>query len=705
MGPSPHGRQDCLLGQPERMNLRRLAWAFVGVLFVMLVFALGLAVANHTFSRDPSTLLSVATLASYAVVGSFVTTRLPRNPIGWLMLLVGSGILLGGLTSEYASYSLSTSPGSLPFGTFAAWASNWVFLSTAGVPLLLLLFPTGQVPSPRWRWVPKAIVVDVAVIGVVAMFAPGILDVTDVLQVPNPFAIEALRPVSSPVAWVGGLSLVALSLACAFSLVIRYRGASGDERQQVRWLAYAAGLTGATLVLVLVTTIGIPKGGSSTLNDIAFFLFFGCLGVGIPVAVAVALLKYRLYDLDLVLKKTALYATVAALLFLGIVAVAVVAGGRVGLGRTGLAIAAGVMGVLFWPALRLSRRIADRIVYGGRATPYEILSGFSERLSETYATDDVLPRTAQLLAGATGAARATVWLRVGGALRPAAAWPQDERTVDAVRLEGDDLPTLPADWAEPVRDRGELLGALAVDMPANDPLDPTRQRLVRDLAAQAGLVLRNVRLLEELRASRRRIVSAQDDRARALERNIHDGAQQQLVALAVQLRLLEQTMGRDPEEARRQTIRIQQTANDALEDLRDLARGIYPPLLADEGLAAAIEAQARKAALPISLDSDGVGRYAQETEAAVYFCGLEALQNAAKHASGAGIRVRLEESDGTLRFEVSDDGPGFDERAVHAGTGLQGMADRIEAIGGTLQVSSTPGAGTTIRGSVPVSRR
>jgi signal transduction histidine kinase len=686
------------------MRLRRLAWAFVAGILVMLVFALVLGVANGTFSRDPFTLLLVAMLASYAAVGAVVATRLPSNPIGWLLLLVGFGIVLGGLSTEYATYTLLTSPGSLPLGQWAAWLSNWVFICATGVPLVLMLFPTGRVPSRRWRWMPTALVACIALLALTEMVAPSVIDLTTELQVPNPLGVEALRGASTVVNWVAGLGLLALSLASAVSVVMRFRTSTGDERQQVRWLAYAAGLTGVMLVLVMLTSIGVPSGGSTPMNDAAFLLFFVCLGIGIPVAIAVALLKYRLYDLDLVLKKTVLYVTVAALLFIVFIAVALTAGALLGGSETGIAFAAAAMGLLFWPALRLSRRIADRIVYGGRATPYEILSGFSERLSETYATDDVLPRTAQLLAEATGAVRATIWLRIGGTLRAAATFPVHEGPAETVVLRGDDLPDLGATWAEDVKDRGEVLGALAVDMPANDPIDVTRQRLVRDLAGQAGLVLRNVRLIEELRDSRRRIVGAQDERAKTLERNIHDGAQQQLVALAVQLGLLEQTIGRDPNAAVAHVVRLQHVATEALEDLRDLARGIYPPLLADKGLAAALEAQAKKAAVPVAVETDGVGRYSQEVESAVYFCSLEALQNTAKYAGASAVSIKLSRDPGRLVFEIADDGSGFDLASTSRGIGLQGMVDRIEAIGGSLEISSTPGRGTTVRGSVPVSQ-
>ena len=228
-------------------------------------------------------------------------------------------------------------------------------------------------------------------------------------------------------------------------------------------------------------------------------------------------------------------------------------------------------------------------------------------------------------------------------------------------------------------------------------MNPAKEKLVRDLAGQAGLVLRNVRLIEELRASRQRLVTAQDEERRKLERNIHDGAQQQLVALSVKQRLAESLIDRNPEGLRRALAEIQTDTTEALQNLRDLARGIYPPLLADKGLASALESQIRKAAIPVELKADSVGRYPPEIEAAVYFCCLEALQNVSKYANATHATVRLSSEEG-LTFEVSDDGSGFDPSSTGYGTGLQGMADRLDAIGGTLQVRSAPGEGTVVTG-------
>ena len=205
----------------------------------------------------------------------------------------------------------------------------------------------------------------------------------------------------------------------------------------------------------------------------------------------------------------------------------------------------------------------------------------------------------------------------------------------------------------------------------------------------------------ELTASRRRLVTAQDTERRKIERNLHDGAQQQLVALSIQLGVLEQSAG-DAESVRELAPLLRDAARGALDDLRALARGIYPPLLADQGLVPALQAQARKAALPVTVEADSIGRYPQDTEATVYFCALEALQNIAKYAAAGQAVVRLGCRGGTLEFAITDDGAGFDPAAAKDGTGLQGMADRLAALGGTFRVRSQPGQGTTVTGQLPV---
>jgi signal transduction histidine kinase len=421
------------------------------------------------------------------------------------------------------------------------------------------------------------------------------------------------------------------------------------------------------------------------------------VALGPPAAIGIGIVKYRLFDIDVVIRKTVVVTLVGftlTALYLAVLALATV--GQLSRLVVGIALLA----VTFNPVRRAARSIADRVAYGRRASSYEVLSSFSERIAGTYAADDIMPRMAAILASGTGAQTAAIWLRVGGELRPVAtAGDGTAAPTEPVRLTHDELPAL-GQVATEVRHNGELLGALSIEMPANDPLDDARRVLIRDLASQAGLVLRNVRLIEELRASRQRLVAAQDEERRKIERNLHDGVQQQLVALAVQLKLARQLVDRDAEKAEVMLDSLQEAATGALDDLRDLARGIYPPLLADKGLAAALEGQARKAVVPTSVEAEGIGRYPRDVEAAVYFCSLEALNNVAKYAGARSASVTLEQRNGSLTFRIADDGVGFDATSTTYGTGLQGIADRLEAIGGSLSVTSAPGTGTVVAGRV-----
>jgi signal transduction histidine kinase len=217
-----------------------------------------------------------------------------------------------------------------------------------------------------------------------------------------------------------------------------------------------------------------------------------------------------------------------------------------------------------------------------------------------------------------------------------------------------------------------------------------------------GLTAELLARLDDLRASRQRLVSAQDQERRKLERNLHDGAQQDLVAIKVKLGLAEMFAAQDPSKAKAMLLELAADADDALDTLRDLARGIYPPLLADKGLTAALESQARKATMPVEVVGNGIGRYPQEIEAAVYFCVLEALQNVHKYAEATQATVRLSEVDGELHVEVQDDGQGFDVGSQKQGSGTQNMEDRLDALGGGIEIRSRPGKGTMLKGFIPV---
>jgi signal transduction histidine kinase len=548
------------------------------------------------------------------------------------------------------------------------------------------LFPDGHLPSPRWRpfvWVVLALT---AVVSVSFVFGQATLAGSDPsLTVSNPFYSRAVGSLPSLDPVVGLSFPILFGLAIA-SLILRFRRSSGIVRQQIRWVVYGLLVALAGILLGYVFQSGLANG---IVTGIAFLAF--------PVSIGIAVLRFRLYDLDVVIRKTVVYGALALFATVVYLAVVVVLGAWLGRGNSLLTMVAAVaVAVTFQPVRARAARVADRLVYGRRATPYEVLAEFGERVGETYAADDVLPRMARVLSEAVGAERATVWLRVSDEMRPVARWGE-------LGLER------PDDHRVEVDHRGEMLGALSVAMPANDPIDPARERLVADLAAQAGLVLSNVRLTEELRArledlkaAQKRLVTAQDQERRRLERNIHDGAQQQLVALGVRLRLAQSLATKDGSRTAAMLEQLRSETQSALDDLRDLARGIYPPLLADKGLVAALEAQARKAPVPVAVRADGMGRYPQEVEAAVYFSCLEAMQNVAKYARASRVDVSLADGNGRLRFEVTDDGLGFDPSSTGYGTGLQGIADRLAALDGTVEVRSTPGDGTSVLGEIPV---
>ena len=666
----------------------RWPWIVLAVFFTIAMAGAALVVRNHEPLSEQVPYIVAFTM--FGVVGAVIVSRDRRNVIG-LMLLYSALFTAASFLSGEVFTWLVVRGHNGPFIVFLGLMNNfgWLLGILPVIFILPLVFPDGRLPSPRWRPLLWGIIAFLAVVGVTLIFGQPTLSGSDEhIVVDNPFFVHkfALDPVI-------GVLFPLVFLSSVGSLFLRFRRAAGIERQQIKWVAF-----GLAFAFVTIVVGDFALSGSGTLAAVvgaAGFLAF-------PASIGIAVLRFRLYDLDVVVRK-ALVAGVLAVFVALVYAAAVAAGSLiVGSNDTTLAvIAAVILALAFQPVRIRARRLADRLVYGRRANPYEVLTEFSSRVGGAYDTDDVVPRMSQILGEGAGAQTAHVWLRVGRELRLGASWPSDGANARSVPIDGDAMPRIEGEYAVPVRDRGELLGALSVSMPASDPMTPAKERLVADLASQAGLVLRNVGLVEELRESRRRLVNAQDHERRKLERNIHDGAQQQLVALAVKARLARQLADRDPTRTAQMLEQIEDETTAALEDLRDLARGIYPPLLADKGLGPALEAQARKAPIAVEVLSDGVARFPQHVETAVYFSCLEALQNVAKYADATRATIELHADPANLRFAVRDDGCGFDP-SIASGTGLQGVRDRLEAIGGSLDVQSAPGAGTTVAGAVPL---
>ena len=632
-----------------------------------------------TFANVAQQLVNLAV----PVVGFVLASRRPANRIGWLFLTAGMVLGLSSWSQRYALHSLVAVPGSLPGGRAAAWLTNWVWVTGfAMLAFVFLLFPTGQLRSPRWR--PAAWYVAAAfAVAAVAL----LIDATHIWS--HPFiAFVKNAPNLTPVF----ILIVAALVVSVAAVVVRFARSSGEERLQLKWFAAAALLVVATLIPGFLTNAPVVN----VLTNLAFV----CLWA----AIAIAVLKYRLYDIDLVISKAVLYGSLAVFITAVYAALVVGIGTVAGNTRSPLlaALAAAVVAVAFQPVRQRAGRLANRVVYGRRATPYQVLSDFAQRIGGTYAAGEVLPQMARTVAAGTGATSVVIWLRVGDELHPEASSDGNPHGAPLM-VDGQALPPLPgADLGVPVVHQGDLLGAISVQMPKDEPLRPAGAQLVSDVASQAGLALANAGLIEDLRASRQRLVTAQDEARRRLERNLHDGAQQDLVALRLKLQLADVTADEDPARVKHMLTELKADASGALENLRDLARGIYPPLLADLGLAAALNAQASKSPLPVLVETDGVGRFGQDTEAAVYFCCLEALQNTAKYAHASQARICLQAANGTLSFTVSDDGTGYDARHTPMGSGLRNMADRLAALGGRLDIHSAPGHGTTITGQLPI---
>jgi signal transduction histidine kinase len=679
---------------------RRARWPWValgGFFSLAIVGMVGVAVNGESLAGQ---IPYVIAFTLFGIVGALLLSRLPGNRVGGL-LLFGAAVTAGSFAAgELMTYLVreGITDGPAVVATGLVSSLGWLVGIFPVILFLPQLFPDGHLPSRRWLPFAWLCVAVLAFLGVSLLFGQDTLTgSSEDAVIANPFFISGLAGLDIPDAMFA-VSLIGVLLGSVLSLVLRFRRSSGVERQQIKWVALAVAFLASSFLL---STVASAIGLNGELID---SIVSGIAFITLPVAVAVAVLQYHLYDLDVVVKK----ALVAGALVLLVIAAYAAVVGLLGVVTSGnessgsVFIVALLLGLAFRPVTRFARRVADRVVYGRRATPYEVLTEFSERVGESYATEDVLGRMAQILGQATGAASARVWLRLGAELRPAASWPTDAEPAAVAFVANESLPTIEGETAVEVRDRGELLGALSVAMPPSDPMNPSKERLVRDLASQAGLVLRNVRLVEELRASQRRLVKAQDRERRRLERNIHDGSQQQLVALSVKTRLARDLTARDPAQAAEMLTQIDAEIQTALGDLRDLARGIYPPLLIDEGLGAALDAQARRSLVPTTIRADGLGRYAPEVEAAVYFSCLEALQNVAKYAEANSATVILAQSNGHLTFEVVDDGRGFDPAAERTGTGLQGIADRLGALHGEVTIRSQPGAGTRVRGRIEV---
>lgn len=650
----------------------------------------------------------------FLVVGALILNRWPAHRVGWLFVWYGVGTSFSGLGSAVIGSGL-TGPLPLPAADASAWVTAVSLVCEAAntavvaglVPLSLLLFPDGRLPSHRWRWAVGAAAVTAVAGAVSAVLNGGWGGDPAQAIVLSPWLDTAAAGLLPQVFF----PLLGITwLASAGSQLWRYRGASGVQRLQQRWLAAAvvfAALAGVSILFLL---------GDTAPDAVAVYLIAATFAAP-PLAAGAAILRSQLFDIDLVIRRSFVAALLLACVTFAYVVLVVSASGllgaRVGASPAVALTATAVVALAFQPARERLSRVATRIVYGRRATPYEVLSTFAREVSATAEPDILLTRAAAALASGTGAANVTVWLRVGAALRPSVRVP-DGASQPACGREvelgaGNELPDLGADVAVPVRREGELLGAVTLRKPRGEPASAEDDALTRRLAGQLGVALTNLRLgaelvarAEELAASRLRIVSAAQDQRRLLEQRLTAGAGQRLLALRRRLDAAPAAGPRAPR-ARAQVARLGPAVDDTMAALGRVAGGIAPALLSGEGLGPALAAAAAGGPVRVTVDVEAA-ELPPEVLTAVYYCVLEALQNTAKHAGASAARVTVALSDGVVGFTVSDDGCGYDPLTTPSGAGTDNLRDRVAALDGTLSVRSAPGAGTTVEGRIPLRR-
>ena len=650
--------------------------------------------------------MTIVLVAGFSTLGRLIVTR-AGNRLGWVFLVMGGAMALGLPAEGYLDVAFAEPyEASLPGTEIAGLMANLPAVMALAIPMLFLLFPTGSPPTPRWRWVGRAWLVGSALSLTWLLFRPGtVYSEMDRFRIPNPIGLEFLGPLK-PLLADGAIAIVLASAAASIvSLIVRFRRARGDERQQIKWLLLVALAASALLLTMMVGELLFGE----IQDEVLWISLVLVLVLGIPAATALAIFRYRLYDVDVVVSKTIAYVALGlgiAAAYVGIVVgIGSLIEDRGGQANEALRIAAtAFVAIAVQPAWSLLRRLANRIVYGRRATPYEVMAEFGHRMADVPSVDQVLPDMAEAAARGVGALASRVRLFLDASRTREAIWPPDA-------VVGDPTLTLAIEHA------GTQIGDLAIVKPPNEPLRAAERSLLEDLAAHAGIALENARLSldlevraeelaaqnDELRRSRERLVTVRDAQRRRLEQELRDGVGAEIARIRDQIGFDATRVASHPDDARASLDHLSQRANAALEDLRDVARGIFPPLLADEGLGAALAALARRARPETRFAIEGAGgdvRYDPDVEAAIYFCCVQALQNAERHARGHTVDLVLEHMSGGVRFIVRDRGSGFDLGRTRDGEGFQIMRDRMAAFGGTLMIESTPGAGTTVTGSV-----
>jgi len=683
----------------------RLAWGLCGVT----VFAAGIQVVLLISSGGP--LLNVenflvgfptteVTAVTGATVGALIVARYPRHPIGWLFAvgacgagfgLVANALILrqlrgGGLDQGWVDH--------LAIRVSVLFGSPYTLALGA---ILFLLVPDGRLPSRRWR---PALALPL--LGL-ALHLATVVSLKPERVVPGMVIDNRLGTVTVVLA-VATTCAILLALPIAgLALVRRLRTARGEQRQQLRWIATSGVALVAAAIVAIVAVAVSWGGGISWAAQVPLFIAY----LSVPLCTGVAILRYRLYDIDVIINRAVALILVAAFVTAGYVAVVLGIGAALGRRVEGRfwpsLLALALVALAFQPVRSRVLRWADRLAYGERAAPYEALADFSRRIGAAASPGELLPLFAEAAGCGVGARWARVHLEVPGTSGLSVSWPDG--------VEGaEERP----DWEVTIADRGEPVGVLSVAMRPGRPGRRDERRLLEGFVEQAGLALRNVRLEAQLRArvaeaaaqssaleaARRRLLGARDAERQRVAATINHTV---LAGLEPLVPVLEPGRRPSPEAMAEELRRLDLATDAALEALRRVTHGLFPAVLTRRGLVPALRAHlANIGAVDVLQVQAPVAqsRFPAATEAAGYFCCLAAL---AEMARPAGVRLGL--CDGLLVIEVI--GPANDlgdtapapQQAWFVEPAL--LADRVEAAGGLLRRERSPDGALVVRAELP----
>lgn len=679
---------------------RFIAWSLVA-LYITLA-SLGLALqfltsTSYTNIAFPVLLIIIPLIGIWPVIGALIISHHPRHPVGWLLSLGLLSPAFDMFFSGYVSYNTdvyaSTLPGITVALTWLKW-SGFPFATTA-FTLMILLFPDGHLPSPFWRRVAWAAVGTLLFYLPVQAVEPGNVDSFTGIFLNNPLAVSPSLWAILELLWLVGLAGLALcNLAAVISLIRRLRRATGDERQQIKWLVIPAI---GFFTNISFTILGLVETNAHALG-IAIALALPSVA-GMVIATAFAIFKYRLYDIDLLINRTLVYGLLTVLV-IGIYVLIVGALGTFFQTQGNLVIAllaTGIVAVLFQPLRERLQRGVNRLIFGERDDPIEALSRLGRQLETAVPPNKVLPMLVETIAQ-------TLKLPYVAIRFPA----ENEETIAAEY--GDPSQEL-ADF--PLLYQGESIGCLVVSLRSpGSSFSPAEMRLLRNIAWQAGAAVHAVQLTIDLQRSRQRLVTAREEERRRLRRDLHDGLGATLAALNLEAGVLRRSIHRDPEKAEALVDELRRDILATIEDIRHLVYELRPPTLDQLGLVEAVRSQARQCS---QLDANGdsplqVRVEAPETlpslpaavEVAAYRIVQEALTNVVHHAQAQQCVVRLELA-AELKVEVIDDGVGVENgRQQKNGLGLLSMCERAEELGGTCLIEPAAGGGTRVLASLPL---